>query len=216
MKKFQKYSFFAADLVRKRMNSLRTIFGKLLQKNPERMSDREKDILDLCDFLKDFMRCTRGHKAFGSAKEKPNLDETKQTVSSEKEKLNQDEDESDEEKEKEVTQNQTEPQEEKNKCLEKETDHEQADVTCFRAQANVHISDSEKVSLTDVLHELFEYFKFSRQEFNVHESWARCLAEKIKCFDPLKAERIKLRIDTLVVDDLEELFVSSEVSQQCV
>ena len=56
-----------------------------------------------------------------------------------------------------------------------------------------------------------DYFMFLRHmvdktQFNVHEHWARLLAEKLKLLDGRKAEELKLQIDAIVLQALPEQF----------
>jgi hypothetical protein len=44
----------------------------------------------------------------------------------------------------------------------------------------------------------------TKNEFNLHECWARHLAEKMKAIPPKKAEQLKIQIDQLVFNYLPD------------
>lgn len=196
------------------MNSLRTIYGKLLQKK-DQMTDREEDIFELCSFLKQFMRCTEKKRKQSKKSQKNETDnKTEGNVKTENEK----------------TENNVKTENEKtttDSVVQTNGFDKEMDITEAEEEIVVTVQEEQTPGPSKIMSDLpkpidksndfwKEYLNILRSgkaEFNLHENWGRLIAEKIKFFDTLKAEQIKHRLDGIVLQELEE-WITSRAPEQ--
>lgn len=163
------------------MSSLRTVYGKIIQMPPTYvLSEREMDIKDFCGFLNPFMRCTKSSI-------KPEKDKSQSNVSVPDSNVDV-----------------ADSQLEKNPNDMNGTYHE--DIPNFPSIPILGPSAADLPKTSDFWKEYLHILRNAQKpDFDLHENWGRGLAEKLKSFDPLKAEEIKLHIDSIMLDHLKQL-----------